>query len=156
VKPDTSKPERPSNHAVRIVSRWVNGLAVARNYRLAWLPHDAMAGFSLSAVLAPAGMAYAEAAGLPVVSGLYASFAAPLAYALFGPSRILVLGPDSALVALIAASVAPLAHGNTEHALALAGGLALLSGAICMVVGMLKLGFCCRCRSATAISTASC
>ncbi|MGF6998873.1 SulP family inorganic anion transporter [Paraburkholderia sp. GAS32] len=141
VKPDTSKPERSSNHAVRIVSRWVNGLAVARNYRLAWLPHDAMAGFSLSAVLVPAGMAHAEAAGLPAVSGLYASFAALLAYALFGPSRILVLGPDSALVALIAASVAPLAHGNTENALALAGGLALLSGAICVVVGMLKLGF---------------
>jgi MFS superfamily sulfate permease-like transporter len=102
---------------------------LARNYRLAWLPHDAIAGLSLSAVLVPAGMAYAEAAALPTVSGLYASFAALLAYALFGPSRILVLGPDSALVALIAASVAPLARGNAEHALALAGGLALLSGA---------------------------
>jgi MFS superfamily sulfate permease-like transporter len=141
VKQDTRKPERPSSHAGRIFSRWVNGLAVARNYRLAWLPHDAMAGLSLCAVLVPAGMAYAEAASLPAVSGLYASFAALLAYALFGPSRILVLGPDSALVALIAASVAPLAHGNPENALALAGGLALLSGAICVAVGMLKLGF---------------
>jgi len=141
MKPDSSEPARSSNRAGRIVSRWVNGLAVARNYRLAWLPHDAVAGLSLSAVLVPAGMAYAEAAGLPVVSGLYASLAALLAYALFGPSRILVLGPDSALVALIAASVAPLAHGNTEHAIALAGGLALLSGAICVAVGMLKLGF---------------
>ncbi|MDR6445189.1 SulP family inorganic anion transporter [Paraburkholderia sp. 22099] len=141
MKPDTGGPERPSSRTGRIVSRWVNGLAVARGYRLAWLPHDAIAGLSLSAVLVPAGMAYAEAAGLPVVSGLYASLAALLAYALFGPSRILVLGPDSALVALIAASVAPLAHGNTEHAIALAGGLALLSGAICLAVGMLKLGF---------------
>ena len=59
VKPDTSKPERPSHPAARIVSRWVNGLAVARNYRLAWLPHDAMEGLSLSAVLVHAGMAYA-------------------------------------------------------------------------------------------------
>ncbi|WP_421375761.1 SulP family inorganic anion transporter [Paraburkholderia sp. DD10] len=141
MKPDTGEPERPPSRTGRIVSRWVNGLAVARGYRLAWLPHDAIAGLSLSAVLVPAGMAYAEAAGLPVVSGLYASLAALLAYALFGPSRILVLGPDSALVALIAASVAPLAHGNTEHAIALAGGLALLSGAICLAVGMLKLGF---------------
>jgi high affinity sulfate transporter 1 len=141
VKQDTSEPERPSDPAGRIKSRWINGLAVARNYRLAWLSHDTMAGLSLSAVLVPAGMAYAEAAGLPAVSGLYASFAALLAYALFGPSRILVLGPDSALVALIAASVAPLAHGNAENALALAGGLALLSGAICVVVGMLKLSF---------------
>src|SRR5260370_5165083 len=141
MKTDGGESQRQSNPAGRSVSRWVNGLAVARHYRLAWLPHDAMAGFSLSAVLVPAGMAYAEAAGLPVVSGLYASFAALLAYALFGPSRILVLGPDSALVALIAASVAPLAHGNTENALALAGGLALLSGVICVLVGMLKLGF---------------
>ncbi|WP_341318098.1 SulP family inorganic anion transporter [Paraburkholderia sp. IMGN_8] len=141
MKPDTREPERPSSPAGRIQSRWVNGLTVARNYRLAWLPHDAMAGLSLSAVLVPAGMAYAEAAGLPAVSGLYASFAALLAYALFGPSRILVLGPDSALVALIAASVAPLAHGNAESALAFAGGLALLSGAICVVVGTLRLGF---------------
>jgi high affinity sulfate transporter 1 len=75
------------------------------------------------------------------VSGLYASFAALLAYSVFGPSRILVLGPDSALVALIAASVAPLAHGNGPHALELAAALAMLSGAICIAVGLLKLGF---------------
>jgi hypothetical protein len=141
MKSDSGEPERQSNPAGRSVSRWIAGVAVARDYRLAWLPHDAMAGVSLSAVLVPAGMAYAEAAGLPVVSGLYASFAALLAYAVFGPSRILVLGPDSALVALIAASVIPLAHGNASHALALAGALALLSGAICVVVGVLKLGF---------------
>src|SRR5260370_15916139 len=141
MKTDGGESQRQSNPAGRSVSRWIAGVAVARDYRLAWLPHDAMAGVSVSAVLVPAGMAYAEAAGLPVVSGLYASFAALLAYAMFGPSRILVLGPDSALVALIAASVIPLAHGNASHALALAGALALLSGAICMVVGVLKLRF---------------
>lgn len=141
MKTDPDKSGQPSSRAGRMVSRWVAGLAVAREYRLSWLPHDLMAGVSLSAVLVPAGMAYAEAAGLPVVSGLYAPFAALLAYAVFGPSRILVLGPDSALVALIAASVAPLAHGNASHALALASAVALLSGAICVVVGVLKLGF---------------
>ncbi|MEM5461150.1 SulP family inorganic anion transporter [Paraburkholderia phytofirmans] len=141
MKTDSGKSGRPSSPAGRMVSRWVAGLAMAREYRLSWLPHDAIAGVSLSAVLVPAGMAYAEAAGLPVLSGLYASFAALIAYAVFGPSRILVLGPDSALVALIAASVAPLAHGNAEHALTLASALALLSGAICVVVGALKLGF---------------
>jgi high affinity sulfate transporter 1 len=133
--------DRPSNRDERGVARWIAGFAVARNYRLAWLPHDAIAGVSLSAVLVPAGTAYAEAAGLPAVSGLYASFAALLVYATFGPSRILVLGPDSALVALIAASVVPLAHGSAAHALALAGALASLSGAICVAVGVLKLGF---------------
>ncbi|WP_269503056.1 SulP family inorganic anion transporter [Burkholderia sp. IMCC1007] len=121
--------------------RWINGLAVVRGYRLPWLPHDLLAGVALSAVLVPAGMAYSEAAGLPAVNGLYASFAAMLAYALFGPSRILVLGPDSALVALIAASIVPVAHGNAAQALALAGALAVLSGAICIAVGALRLGF---------------
>ncbi|WP_081061849.1 SulP family inorganic anion transporter [Burkholderia territorii] len=121
--------------------RWINGLAAARTYRLHWLPHDLLAGVTLSAVLVPAGMAYANAAGLPAVNGLYASLAALLAYALFGPSRILVLGPDSALVALIAASIAPLAHGDAAHALAVAGALAILAGAICIAVGVLRLGF---------------
>ncbi|MEX3791409.1 SulP family inorganic anion transporter [Paraburkholderia sp. BR14374] len=121
--------------------RWVNGLAVARDYSLSSLPHDLVAGVTLSAVLVPAGMAYAEVARLPAVNGLYASFAAMLAYALFGPSRILVLGPDSALVALIAASIMPLAQGDAAHALALAGALAILAGAICIVVGALRLGF---------------
>ncbi|SEJ41750.1 SulP family inorganic anion transporter [Paraburkholderia diazotrophica] len=120
---------------------WINGLAVARSYEARWLPHDIVAGVTLSAVLVPAGMAYAEVAGVPAVNGLYASFAALLAYAVFGPSRILVLGPDSALVALIAASVMPLAHGDANHALAAAAALAIVAGAACVVVGMLKLGF---------------
>src|SRR5438445_216212 len=146
-------------NALRVLGRWMRMVTIPNQSSVAkaWQEFDGNGRMKPSAyydrvvdvmeelykftVLVPAGMAYAEAAGLPVVSGLYASLAALLAYALFGPSRILVLGPDSALVALIAASVAPLAHGNTEHAIALAGGLALLSGAICLVVGMLKLGF---------------
>lgn len=141
MKAKIGRTERESTSPQRGIERWVAGLATARNYRLAWLPHDLLAGLSLCAVLIPTGMAYAQAAGLPAISGLHASFAALLAYAVFGPSRILVLGPDSALIALIAATVGPLAHGNGPHALALASALALLSGGLCVAVGMLKLGF---------------
>ncbi|KGR92940.1 sulfate transporter family protein [Burkholderia sp. ABCPW 111] len=86
-------------------------------------------------------MSYAQAAGLPVVSGLYATIAALVGYAIFGPSRILVLGPDSALAALIAGAVAPLAHGDPAHAVALSAALALMSGGFCVLAGLLKLGF---------------
>ncbi|HEF4742763.1 TPA: sulfate permease [Burkholderia multivorans] len=125
----------------REVARYVPGFAWIGTYRIAWLPGDAIAGATLSAVLVPAGMAYAIASGLSAASGLYASIAALVAYAVFGPSRVLVLGPDSALIALIAASVVPLAHGNAAHAAALAGALALLSGALCLAVGLFRLGF---------------
>ena len=77
--------------------RWVPGLRVARSYRRSWLRHDVIAGFILTALLVPQGMAYAELADLPPVTGLYTTVLALLAYALFGPSRILVLGPDSAV-----------------------------------------------------------
>lgn len=125
----------------REVARYVPGIAWIGTYRIAWLPGDAIAGATLSAVLVPAGMAYAIASGLSAASGLYASIAALVAYAVFGPSRVLVLGPDSALIALIAASVVPLADGNAAHAAALAGALALLSGALCLAVGLFRFGF---------------
>ncbi|WP_025596966.1 SulP family inorganic anion transporter [Burkholderia sp. WSM2230] len=123
------------------LARRIPALTWMRDYRLAWLTHDAMAGVTLSAVLVPAGMAYAEAAGMPSVAGLYASLAALVAYALFGPSRILVVGPDSALVALILAAAIPLAPHGGPQAVMLAGALALLSGLLCAAVGLLKLGF---------------
>ncbi|SFU23974.1 Sulfate permease family protein [Paraburkholderia aspalathi] len=120
---------------------WIPSLAWVKAYRLGWLPHDVVAGVTLSAVLVPAGMAYAEAAGMPAVSGLYAPLAALLAYALSGPSRILVPGQDSALVALIVATVTPLVHDGGAHTAMLAAALALLPSAICAGVGLLKLGF---------------
>ncbi|KVH63094.1 transporter [Burkholderia sp. MSMB1072] len=123
------------------IARRVPGIAWLSTYRMAWLAGDATAGVTLSAVLVPAGMAYAIASGLSAASGLYASIAALVTYAAVGPSRILVLGPDSALIALIAASIVPLAHGNLAHAAALAGALALLSGALCLAVGLFRLGF---------------
>ncbi|MEC5404508.1 SulP family inorganic anion transporter [Paraburkholderia sp. MPAMCS5] len=123
------------------LARWVPALVWMRGYRPGSLPHDVIAGVTLSAVLVPAGMAYAEAAGMPSVTGLYASLAALVAYALFGPSRILVLGPDSALVALILAAAMPLAHRGGAQAVMIAGALALLSGGLCAAVGLLKLAF---------------
>ncbi|KVP76746.1 SulP family inorganic anion transporter [Burkholderia ubonensis] len=117
------------------------GLALLADYRRAWLGRDLYAGVALTAVLVPVGMSYAQAAGLPAVTGLYASIAALLAYALLGPSRILVLGPDSALAALIAGAIAPLAGHDPSRAIALAAALALSAGAICVMIGVLGLGF---------------
>ena len=121
--------------------RWLPGLHVLRHYELAWLPHDMMAGLALTAVLIPVGIAYAVASGLPGICGLYATMAGLLAYALFGPSRILVLGPDSSLAALILAVVLPLSAGDPQRAIALAGMMALVSGALCVGAGIARLGF---------------
>ncbi|RQS75576.1 SulP family inorganic anion transporter [Burkholderia sp. Bp8963] len=123
------------------LARHLPGIALLAHYRRAWLARDLYAGIALTAVLVPAGMSYAQAAGLPAVTGLYASIAALLAYALLGPSRILVLGPDSALAALIAGAIAPLAGHDPQRAVALAAALALSAGAICILIGTLGLGF---------------
>jgi high affinity sulfate transporter 1 len=117
------------------------GLAVLLTYRRGWLAKDVVAGLVLTALLVPVGMGYAEAAGLPAIYGLYATIVPLVAYAVFGPSRILVLGPDSALAALIAATILPLAAGVAERVVALAGMLAILSGALCILAGFARLGF---------------
>jgi high affinity sulfate transporter 1 len=119
------------------------GVQLARAYRRAWLPRDVGAGIVLTTLLVPQGMAYAELAGLPPITGLYTSIMCLLGYALFGPSRILVLGPDSSLGPMIAATILPLliADGDPERAVALASVLALMVGAIMVVAGLGKLGF---------------
>ena len=122
-------------------SGWLPGLQVLRRYEFAWLPHDVIAGLVLTAVLVPVGIAYAVASGLPGICGLYATIAGLLAYALFGPSRILVLGPDSSLAALILAVVLPLSAGDPRRAIMLAGMMALVSGALCVLAGAARLGF---------------
>lgn len=121
--------------------RWLPGLAVAREYRCEWLRHDLVAGLVLAAMLVPVGMAYAAAAGLPPVNGLYATIIPLLFYALFGPSRILVIGPDSALAGLIFAAVVPLSGGDPARAIVLAGAMALAAGLVCLIAGLARLGF---------------
>ena len=108
--------------------RWLPGLQTLGAYQRSWLPRDLVAGIVLTALLVPAGMGYAEASGLPAIYGLYATIVPLVVYAIVGPSRILVLGPDSSLAPLIAAAVLPLAAGSDAEAVALAGMLAILSG----------------------------
>lgn len=130
--------ERPSG--VGGLAAWLPGLAVARSYRREWWSGDIKAALVVSALLIPAGMGYAEAAGLPPVTGLYATIVPLLVYAVVGPSRILVFGPDSALAPIIAVSIVPLAAGDPERAVTLGALLALMVGAILVVGGLLRLG----------------
>ncbi len=122
---------------------YVPGFDLLTNYKSKWLPKDIVAGLVLSALLVPQGMAYAELAGLPAVTGLYTSIMCLIGYAVFGPSKVLVLGPDSSLGPMIAATIVPLAgaNGDPSRAIALASMLALLTGAIMVAAGALKLGF---------------
>jgi high affinity sulfate transporter 1 len=122
-------------------TRWVPGLRVLREYQTAWLPRDVMAGLVLTTMLVPVGIAYAQASGVPGIYGLYATIVPLLAYALFGPSRILVLGPDSSLAAVIIAVVLPLSGGDPVRAVALASMMAIVSGLACILIGVLRVGF---------------
>jgi high affinity sulfate transporter 1 len=121
--------------------RWLPGLATLRDYERGWLQHDVMAGLVLTTMLVPVGIAYAVASGLPGVYGLYATIIPLLAYALFGPSRVLVLGPDSSLAPIILAVVIANSNGDPMRAVALAGAMAVVSGLICILAGLFKLGF---------------
>ncbi len=131
----------PSNRSARQWRRWLPGLQLLRSYSPAWLPRDLLAGLVLTAMLVPVGVAYAQASGVPGIYGLYATIVPLLAYAIFGPSRILVLGPDSALVAIILAVVLPLSAGDPLKAITLASAMALVSGVVCLAAGILRLGF---------------
>ncbi len=139
----TPPPIIPFSLAVRPhgLARWMPIITVLKNYRLSWLIQDISAGIVLTAILIPAGMGYAEAAGLPAIYGLYSTIVPLIAYAIFGPSRILVLGPDSALIPLISATVLPLANGDPIRAIAIAGLLAICSGVICIIAGLARFGF---------------
>src|SRR3954469_11055416 len=119
------------------------GLTTLSSYKPKWLRQDVVAGLVLTALLVPQGMAYAELAGLPPITGLYTSILCLTAYAIFGPSRILVLGPDSSLGPMIAATLIPIigSHGDPTRAVALASALALMVGGIVTVAGIARLGF---------------
>ncbi len=121
--------------------RWLPGMATLRRYEVAWLPHDLMAGLVLTTMLVPVGIAYAVASGVPGIYGLYATIIPLIAYAVFGPSRILVLGPDSSLAPIILAVVLAHAAGDPGKAIAVAAAMAIVSGLVCILAGVLKLGF---------------
>ncbi|MGE8618784.1 MAG: SulP family inorganic anion transporter, partial [Achromobacter spanius] len=135
--PPPTAVDNPPRHWLR----WLPGLAVLRSYEAAWLPKDLAAGLALTAMLVPVGIAYAEASGVPGVYGLYATIVPLLAYAIFGPSRILVLGPDSALAAPILAVVLSVSGGDPMRAVAVASLMAIVAGLFCIVLGLLRLGF---------------
>src|ERR1700685_603419 len=123
--------------------RSIPGLRVVASYRISWLRSDVGAGSVLTTLLVPQGMAYAELAGLPAITGLYTTILCLIGYGVFGPSRILVLGPDSSLGPMIAATILPIigSNGSPERAIALASMLALITGAIMITAGIAKLGF---------------
>lgn len=140
--PKSGRVARPSKASARQGwARWLPGLQTLRHYPAAWLRHDIAAGLVLTTMLVPVGIAYAVASGVPGIYGLYATMVPLLAYALFGPSRILVLGPDSSLAAVILAVVLPLSGGDPNRAIALAAAMAVVSGIVCIVAGLARLGF---------------
>ena len=126
---------------MKALLRWLPGARSLFAYERSWLPRDLVAGLVLAAALVPVGMAYAELAGLPPVYGLYASLIPLLVYAVFGPSRVLVMGPDSSTAPLVAAAIVPLALADPSQRIALAGMLALIVGVMSLVVGLARLGF---------------
>jgi high affinity sulfate transporter 1 len=121
--------------------RWLPGLFTLRQYQATWLAQDVVAGVVLATMLVPVGIAYAVASGVPGINGLYATIVPLLAYALFGPSRILVLGPDSSLAPIMLGVVYPLSGGDPLRAVALAGMMAVVSGIVCILAGAARLGF---------------
>src|SRR5262247_1564624 len=132
--PEPGRIVRPATHPTGAWwLRWVPGLNTLRHYDLA--------GIVMTTMLVPVGIAYAEASGVPGINGLYATIVPLIAYALFGPSRILVLGPDSSLAAVILGVIFPLSGGDPVRAVALASMMAIVSGAACILAGVARLGF---------------
>jgi sulfate permease, SulP family len=122
------------------IARWLPGLATLKTYKASFLPHDVAAGLTLGAVLVPVGLAYGELAGLPM-AGLYGSMLPLLAYFLFGSSRQVVVGPDSAMAAIVAVAVVPLAMGDPGRLATLCATLGVMVGVLCIAAGLLRLGF---------------
>ena len=117
------------------------GLRTLQEYQLSWLRNDLIAGIVLSTMLVPVGIAYAVASGVPAINGLYATIVPLIVYALFGPSRILVLGPDSSLAPIILGVVLPLSAGDPARAVAIASAMAIVAGLVCIAGGIARFGF---------------
>jgi high affinity sulfate transporter 1 len=123
------------------LSRFIPGLAALHRYDRTWFRFDLMAGISVAAVALPIAIAYSQLAGVPPVYGLYASLLPLLAYALFGTSRQLIIAPDAATCAIVAAVVLPLAGLDMVRYLSLTAALAMIAGVLCIVAGLARLGF---------------
>src|SRR3954454_17978802 len=130
----------PVNHGVARQA-YLPGLKMLREYQLGWLRNDIVAGIVLSTMLVPVGIAYAVASGVPAINGLYATIIPLIAYAVFGPSRILVLGPDSSLAPIILGVVLAQSGGDPGRAVALASSMGIVAGLACGLAGILHLGF---------------
>ena len=122
------------------IEKWVPGLHVLRTYKKEWLQSDLIAGVSVAAVAIPIGIAYAQLAGFSPVAGLYSCILPAIAYAIFGTSRQLVVNPDSAACAIIAATIAPMAAAGSERYADLSVVLAILAGLVCIGAGIARLG----------------
>lgn len=122
------------------LARIAPGVPALVGYRRDDLPHDLIAGLSVAAVALPVGVAYAQLAGFSPVVGLYVSILPLVAYALFGTSRQLIVGPDAATCALVASAVLPLAGGDPDRYLSLSIALAMLAGLFCIGASFLRLG----------------
>ncbi|MFI7600358.1 SulP family inorganic anion transporter [Actinoplanes sp. NPDC049681] len=143
MEPAMTRTGPPAIGAAAALGRWIPGIRTASGYRRSWLTKDLVAGLVLSTLLVPQGMAYAELAGLPPITGLYTTVFGLLGYAVFGASRILVVGPDSSLGPMIAAVLIPIvgSGGDPVVAMGLASMLALLVGLTMTAAGIARLGF---------------
>src|SRR6185369_1705935 len=116
-------------------------LAWLKNYRRALLPGDISAGIVVAMMMIPQGMAYALVAGLPPVTGIYASILPPIVYALFGSSMTQSVGPMAIVSLMTAAVVGPLAPAGSGLYQVLAAQLALIAGLVLLLCGLLRMGF---------------
>ena len=124
-----------------VLGRFAPGLRQLLEYRREWLPIDLVAGVSVAAVAVPTAIAYAQLIGFKPVVGLYAAILPLVAYALFGTSRQLIVNPDAATCAIFAATVLPLAAGDSDALRSLSMALAVLTGLVCIAAGTFRLGF---------------
>jgi len=125
----------------RRLYRFAPGLEALLHYQPAWLGRDIAAGLSVAAIALPVGIAYSDLAGVPAVVGMYSAIFPLLAYAVFGSSRQLMTGPDAATCIIVAASLGPLAGGDTRLYLALMVVLTLMTGVLYVIGGLARLGF---------------
>ena len=129
------------NNRNALIGRFVPGLRQLLNYRREWLGIDLVAGVSVAAVAVPTAIAYAQFIGFEPIVGLYAAIFPLVAYALFGTSRQLIVNPDAATCAIFAATVLPLAAGNSDAIRSLSVALTVLTGLVCIAAGISRLGF---------------